>query len=465
MRSAFQEGSSSLHISDNVEQPYFDQQADSGGLARSLDLAVQVLGEWRTFGRSPRDAFAKIVPSEMTPAQRADLAAVAYGTIRDERRLEYALGGIRGLMFGGAARDAALLLAYRVASGELAPEAADQRFVAWSPGRLPFFAVLRLDRAIDTIRDPVERFALRHSMPDWLARLLLTFGESADLLGNALRSDAPRVIRANLLRGSREDLRGMLTAAKVASAPCELAPHGLAVLDFAPLFSLSTYHLGWFEQQDEGSQLIAEFTAPPPRGKVLDACAGSGGKTLALAALLQNRGTVLACDVHERRLADLKPRAARAGAQNVQWALVGEDSWPEPVQQFARAADRILLDVPCSGIGAWRRRPEARWTIKPTDLESLERIQAELIDRAALLLRPGARIVYSTCTLLRGENEAQIEAALLRHPHLEVVRAREILGGALADRVADATGTYLSLRPDVHDTDGFFAAVLRCKRG
>ena len=167
----------------------------------------------------------------------------------------------------------------------------------------------------------------------------------------------------------------MLFRSRVASAPTEFAPHALAVLDAAPLFALDAFQKGWFEQQDEGSQLIAELVAVPPRGKVLDVCAGSGGKTLALAALLHNRGTVLACDVHERRLADLRPRAARAGAQNVQWAVLGEQQWPESVQVFARSADRILLDVPCSGIGAWRRRPEARWSLKPSDLESLHQVQ------------------------------------------------------------------------------------------
>lgn len=430
-----------------------------------LDLAVDVLGVWRSTGRSPRESLARVLTSDTTPARRAELSATIYGTIRDERRLEFALGGVRGLAFGDAARDAALLLAYRVAAGELAPESAAAKLGRWTPMRLPFEGVREVEQAIARVADPVQRFGLQHSMPDWLARLLLAeFGEQADGLAAALRSEPPRVIRANLLRGSREDLRGMLTAARVAAAPTEFAPHALVVLDAAPLFSLAAYEQGWFEQQDEGSQLIAELVAPPPRGKVLDVCAGSGGKTLALAALLHNRGTVLACDVHERRLAELKPRAARAQAQNVRWAAIGEHEWPEPVTTFARSADRILLDVPCSGIGAWRRRPEARWALKPSDLESLQQTQAALIDRAAALLSPGARLIYSTCTLLRAENEGQIEAALARHPALELVRAREVLGGALADRVADPSGATLSLRPDVHGTDGFFAAVLRKKR-
>ena len=286
-------------------------------------------------------------------------------------------------------------LAYRVAAGELSAEAAGDKLARWTPARLPFEAVLQVESALMRIADPVQQFGLRHSMPDWLARLLLAeFADSAEVLAASLRSEPPRVIRANLLRGSREDLRGILTAARVASAPTEFAPHALAVLDAAPLFALDAFQKGWFEQQDEGSQLIAELVAVPPRGKVLDVCAGSGGKTLALAALLHNRGTVLACDVHERRLADLRPRAARAGAQNVQWAVLGEQQWPESVQVFARSADRILLDVPCSGIGAWRRRPEARWSLKPSDLESLHQVQRELIDRAAALLAPGARLIY-----------------------------------------------------------------------
>jgi 16S rRNA (cytosine967-C5)-methyltransferase len=433
---------------------------------RPLDLAVAVLAEWRATGRTPRDLFAQIVPPTLPAATRAELAATVYGTIRDERRLEWALGGARGLPLEGAARDAALLLAFRVASGETAPAAAAARLADWTPAALPFGAVLAAERAFDAIADPVLRFSVRHSLPEWLARLLLDeHGAAAAPFALALRCEPPRALRANLLRGSRDDVAAALLAERVPTSPGAFADTALLALGDAPLFATAAYERGLFEQQDEGSQLIAQLTAPPPRGKVLDVCAGSGGKTLALAALLQNRGSVLACDVHERRLAELRPRAARAGAQNLQWAVVEEDRWPEPVCAFAAAADRILLDVPCSGIGAWRRRPEARWALLPTALEALQRTQQALLDRAAASLRPGARLVYATCTLRRAENEAQVESALQRHPQLELVRAREVLGGGLADRVADPGGTFLALRPDVQGTDGFFAAVLRRRRG
>jgi 16S rRNA (cytosine967-C5)-methyltransferase len=145
--------------------------------------------------------------------------------------------------------------------------------------------------------------------------------------------------------------------------------------------------------------------------------------------------------------------------------VVAEGGWPADVAVFAARADRILLDVPCSGTGSWRRRPEARWTSLPTELDTLLPVQRELLDRAAAALQPGARLVYATCSLWRQENEDQVAAALARHPQLEVVRLAEIVGGALARAVGDADGTFLHLRPDRHGTDGFFAAVLRRRRG
>ena len=218
------------------------------------------------------------------------------------------------------------------------------------------------------------------------------------------------------------------------------------------------------EQQDEASQLAVAATAPPPRGRVLDVCAGNGGKTLALAAAMQNRGELLATDVHAGRLQAMKVRARRAGVSNLRIAAIGEDQWPAEVEAFAATADRLLVDAPCSGTGAFRRRPEARWQLAASDLPSLQRTQDALLERAALLLRPGARIVYATCSLLAQENEARVAALLARHPELERVRLVEVLGASVASPIADGTGSSLSLRPDRHGCDGFFAAILRKRR-
>lgn len=432
---------------------------------RLLDLAVAALAGYRR-GRSPRDAVAEVMPRDLAAPERAALARTVYAVVRGERRLAFALGD--GILedLDPSDRDAALVLAARVEAGEITAAAAGAR---WREGRaaaLSFAGVEDVDAALQEVDAAERRFALRFSLPDWLAVLLRAeFGPSAEAVVAALDAEPPRTIRANTLRvAGRAALARDLAELGIATAAARWAPHALHVLGDADLFATEAYADGAFEQQDESSQLAASLVAPPPRGKVLDACAGSGGKTLALCAALQNRGVVLAADVHEGRLRGLRERARRAGAHALQIAAVGDGDWPDDVARFATAADRILLDVPCSGIGAWRRRPEARWTLLPTDLPALLAIQRELLDRAARALRPGARIVYATCSLLRSENEEQVRAALERHPDLQLVRAAEILGGELARDVADPTGTFLGLRPDVHGTDGFFAAVLRRPR-
>jgi 16S rRNA (cytosine967-C5)-methyltransferase len=434
---------------------------------RLLELAAAVLGDWRANGRAPRDAVAALLPRDLDAARRAAVARTVYAVVRGERRLEFALGerALEGL--DARARDAALVLAQRVATGETTPAGAAARFRALSTAPLPFDAVLAAGRAIAQVADPRRRFALRHSLPDWLAEALLAgFGAEADALAAALDAEPPRTIRANALRvADRGQLARELEAAGVPTAPTRHSPWGLVVAGEAPLFGLDAWRRGAFEQQDEGSQLAALAVAPPPRGKVFDACAGSGGKALALAAMLQNRGAVLAADVQARRVAALQQRARRAGAHDLRAVAVAEDAWPSAVREFAAAADRILLDVPCSGVGSWRRRPEARWSLQPGDLPSLQRRQAELLDRACGVLQPGARIAYVTCTVFAAENERQVEAALARHPELELVPLKEVLGGAMAAPISDAGGRYLSLRPDRHGTDGFFAAVLRRRRG
>jgi 16S rRNA (cytosine967-C5)-methyltransferase len=204
--------------------------------------------------------------------------------------------------------------------------------------------------------------------------------------------------------------------------------------------------------------------APPPGGKVLDLCAGNGGKTLALAAALANRGVVAAADVHERRLQALRERARRAGAMNLAVHELRHAEWPADLAAFAARADRVLVDAPCSGTGSWRRRPEARWGLDEAGLAALQRTQDGLLASAAAALRPGARLVYATCSLLAEENEERVAALRAARPDLELVRIAEILGGDAARAIADPTGTFLSLRPDQHGCDGFFAAVLRAPR-
>jgi len=427
--------------------------------------AVYVLDQWMGRGASPRESVAAHQTRGMATDERAQIARIAYAAIRKDRLLAFALGeAVDALDRNG--RAAAIVLGEGVSCGELEPEDARELFLRWSQVELAWDDVLRAGALARRVEDSTQRFALSHSLPDWIAELLLDeFGEEAEAFASALESDAPRAIRVNTLKvADRGDLAMRFADIGISTTFGRFAKDALVVTDTSSLFDTEAYRSGMFEQQDEGSQLVALVTAPPPKGRVFDACAGAGGKSLAIAAMLKNQGRVLATDVHKGRIDDLKQRAARAGAFNVECEQVPEDDWPQHIAAFAASCDRILLDVPCSGIGSWRRRPEARWMLEPKDLDALLRTQAMLLDRAAHALKPGSRIIYATCTTLRRENEAQVEAAMQRHPSLELVRIAEILGKAVAQPIADPTGTFLSLRPDRHGTDGFFAAVLRKKR-
>jgi 16S rRNA (cytosine967-C5)-methyltransferase len=431
------------------------------------DRAADVVAAWLAARRSPREQMAAMpLLRDAAPAERAAVARASARAIAGMRRVEFVLAGAAGLR-GLAARDRALVLvlAAAVAADELLPATA-ARQLPFAAAGIDLARLLRAGEAIDATADPVVRSGRRHSVPDWFARAALAqFGDAADAVAAALAEPAPRTVRANLLRvADRDALRTELAAERVAARPGSFSPWALHVDGDADLFATAAFARGAFEQQDEASQLVALVTAPPPGGKVLDLCAGTGGKTLALAAMLRGRGQVMATDVHAGRLAALRERAARAGADNVEVHAGTDAAWAAPVAAFAPHADRVLVDAPCSGTGSWRRRPEGRWTIDERALRDLVRQQDALLRAAAAVLRPGARLVYATCSLLEDENERRVDALRAERPELEPVRVAEILGNAAAAPITDPTGTFLSLRPDRHGCDGFFAAVLRLRR-
>lgn len=406
--------------------------------------AREVVAAFLRDRRPPRDTIAALSLLRGAPGPpRAAVARAAAAALAGLRRTWFVLGG-------GVGGD-----------GLPAPDRAEELV------RHAAAAAVAIEPLLVGVPDPMRRFALRHSLPDWFAAAALAqFGDDAPTVAAALAAPAPRTLRANLLRVTdAAALAAELAAEDVPTRPGAFAATALHVDGDADLFATAAFARGAFEQQDEASQLVVAATAPPPGGKVLDLCAGSGGKTLALAAALHNRGEVLATDVHPGRLDALRQRLRRAGAHDVRVvALTEAAGLPPAVSAFAAAADRILVDAPCSGTGSWRRRPEARWGVGAGDLAALRRTQDALLDRAAALLRPGARLVYSTCSLLADENERRIDALLARDPGLQAVRLAEILGGATAAAIGDASGTFLSVRPDRHGCDGFFAAVLRRPR-
>jgi 16S rRNA (cytosine967-C5)-methyltransferase len=279
-------------------------------------------------------------------------------------------------------------------------------------------------------------------------------------LAEAMNRRAPLAIRANTARGTREALALRLADEQVVARPTELAPAGLVCETRINAFALSAFRDGLFEVMDEGSQLVAELVAPPPGGRVVDACAGAGGKTLAIAAAMGGKGRLLALDVDGRKLEELRRRARRAGLSNVAARAVSDEA-KLPDEARVGGWDRVLVDVPCSGLGTLRRNPEARWRLTPQAIAVFPARQLALLVTYAPLVAVGGRLIYATCTILEQENDKVVERFLAERPDFVRVPVKEIWGRELGEKAGD--GLTLRLLPQTHDTDGFYAAVLRRK--
>ncbi|MFQ5844607.1 MAG: RsmB/NOP family class I SAM-dependent RNA methyltransferase [Planctomycetota bacterium] len=272
----------------------------------------------------------------------------------------------------------------------------------------------------------------------------------------ALNAAAPFDLRVNALKATREEARAALGAEGIDAAPTPLSPWGLRLARRRPLGGCPSFLSGLVEVQDEGSQIVSLMSDARPGMRVVDYCAGSGGKTLALAAAMANRGRIAALDASPR-IERAAPRLARAGVDIATTRrIVPDDPW---LGDHAAWADRVLLDVPCTGLGRWRRDPTARARLRPGDLEALVVRQRRILDEAQALVRPGGRLVYATCSLLGCENEEQVSAFLERHAGFAPVPAPQAwetaIGGPCPSRAP-----YLLLTPARHGTDGFFAAIL-----
>jgi 16S rRNA (cytosine967-C5)-methyltransferase len=310
------------------------------------------------------------------------------------------------------------------------------------------------------------RVALLGSLPDWLAtELVAQYAEHAEALAASLSEPAPRALRVNSLVSDLTDARARLEREGAKLSEARVAKRALRLEGAFNPFATRAFHEGVFELQDEGSQIVCELVAPPPRGLVVDACAGAGGKSLSLAAALEGRGKLVALDVDARKLAALRERAKRARAANIQ-ALTLEEAGPLPeaVQAMAGKVDRLLIDAPCSGTGVLRRNPETRARLSPEAVERLATLQRAIVERMLPLLAPGGRLIFATCSLLRAEGEELMDALEAAHPELSPVNLAEIYDRAYVDRFVRSAPHRLRLLPHLHDSDGFFVTCLRKRR-
>jgi 16S rRNA (cytosine967-C5)-methyltransferase len=304
--------------------------------------------------------------------------------------------------------------------------------------------------------------------PEWLDPYFArVFGEDRAEEGAALAARAPVDLRVNTLQGDRD--AALEALADLNPEPTRWSPVGLRIkLDAGAkspaIHAEPAFIKGLIEIQDEGSQLAALLTGAQPGEQVVDLCAGAGGKTLALAAAMQNHGQIFATDSDKRRLAPIHDRMVRSGARNIQ--IRTPKSVGDELADLTGRMDLVLIDAPCTGTGSWRRNPDAKWRMRPGALELRVKDQAAILDRAVSLLKPGGRIAYVTCSVLDEENGAQIRGFLARHPEFALVPPADLakpLGerAFLFRRAALMSDEGLLMTPRRTDTDGFFVAMLR----
>ncbi|MEW6125060.1 MAG: RsmB/NOP family class I SAM-dependent RNA methyltransferase [Pseudomonadota bacterium] len=388
---------------------------------------------------------------------RAAIGGLVYDTLRRRASAAYVMGSDapRALVLG-------MLAVARGLDGEAIARLADgSRFAP---------AALTADEQARLAAPDLSNAApwVKGDYPQWLdPHLAAVFGDERTEEGRALAARAPLDLRVNSLAGTREAVQEEL--AHLSPAPGNWSPLALRIaLDAEgkapPLTSETAFVKGVVEVQDEGSQIAAILAAPLPGSQVLDLCAGAGGKTLELAALMDNKGQIYAHDSDIRRLKPIHERLQRAHVRNVQ--VRAPRGAADVLSDLEGLMDLVLVDAPCTGTGTWRRNPDAKWRVRPGALAERTNDQEKILDEAARFVRPGGRLAYVTCSLLDEENGAQIRGFLLRHPDFSAVPATQsvlALGarGLALKAAALETAEGLLMTPRRTDTDGFFVSVLQ----
>jgi len=401
---------------------------------------------------------------------RGWVAETVYACLRRRRSLAFLASGGNGLDAPPDAVVAAALVTLQGVSG---------RVLADSGYSGNATALVERARTLDKSQWPL---AIQLDLPDWLLeRLLDQYGEEETrALAGALNQPATLDLRVNTLKAARDDAAACLAEEGLPAEATPFSPTGLRRRERAPLFNTRCFRDGLIEVQDEGSQLLSLLVEPRRNEMVVDFCAGAGGKTLHLATLMANTGSVYAFDISARRLERLKPRLRRAGLHNVRSIVIAHER-DARVLRLAGKIDRVLVDAPCSGTGTLRRNPDIKW--RELDIDKLAQTQRAILAAAAVLVKPGGRLVYATCSLLREENDAVVAGFLAAQPEFLPLPAAEILarrqvvlpanrstGDASTAGPGTQTGTEapaalaLRLFPHRHQTDGFFAMAMERHR-
>jgi 16S rRNA (cytosine967-C5)-methyltransferase len=442
---------------DHFHDPYFVQLAmtPAARLAAAIDVFAAIENERRpaadvlkSWGHSHRFAGS---------GDRAAIAGLVYDALRRRASSAWIMGAEtpRAVLLGMLRLERGL---DRAAIAQLASGA------QYAPEPLSEDERTRLEVASLSTAPP----HVAGDYPEWLdPHFARAFGDARAEEGAALASRAPLDLRVNTLKAERDRAAEMLSDLK--PEPTRWSPWGLRIRLSAEAKSPAihaepAFLKGIIEVQDEGSQLAALFSGAVPGEQVVDLCAGAGGKTLALAAMMQNKGQIFATDDDKRRLAPIHERLKRSGARNVQ--VRTPRSVGSQLDDLAGRIDLVLIDAPCTGIGTWRRNPDAKWRMRPGALEQRINEQTKVFDRAVSLLKPDGRIAFITCSVLQEENADQVRAFLTRHPRFSAMPAAEVVQALgehafIFSRAARLSDEGITMTPRTTHTDGFFVALLR----
>ncbi len=313
-------------------------------------------------------------------------------------------------------------------------------------------------KSIDIGKLPLS---VQAELPEWIIEKLSSQHNDTEILelGRAMQQPAPLDLRVNTLLAGRNEVLQALQAEGIDAQATPYSPMGIRLKSKPALNKHALYLTGKFEVQDEGSQLLGLLIAPKRNDMVVDFCAGAGGKTLMLGAMMNSQGRLYAWDISEKRLAHLKTRLKRSGLSNIQPQRIAHEN-DSKIKRLAGKIDRVLVDAPCSGLGTLRRNPDLRFRQSTQSVAEFSEKQTTILNSAARLLKQGGRLVYATCSLLHEENHAIVQSFLAAHPDFALLPAGEVLR---QQHIELAMGDYLQLTPQLHNTDGFFAAVLERK--
>jgi 16S rRNA (cytosine967-C5)-methyltransferase len=398
---------------------------------------------------------------------RRFIAETTYGTLRHLRKCEHHLTAALARVGDNLQNDDRIILlivAYLSFLGknlEITPDILLTRLTSTQTRENVALLLTNLVKPTTiSAESAIQRIGIEYSFPDWMVeRFIQQYGESeAEKICSSLNEQAPLTLRVNTLKASVEQCQEELRKQGIETTRTSLSPVGLNITKRINVFSLPVFRDGWFEVQDEGSQLLPILLDPKPNAKVLDVCAGAGGKTLELAALMKNRGEIYATDINGFRLEELRKRTKRAGVQNVRVQEI--EAIEDLVDRYKDFFDMVFVDAPCSGLGTIRRNPGMKWMVTEQTVNEVSEKQKAILHSSVPLVKPEGRLVYATCTLLRQENEEVIEEFLMLHPEFTIVKLDAAI--PLVQSVGGtSTDLFFKLFPHIQRTDGFFCAALK----